>query len=300
MKNYIKYLLLSGLTLILTVFLLNLGFVVTDLFAGKNLKIGSLFYSTITNENWLAFFGSFISGLATFLLFFSNQKSLEHEKNKVKYKNKMKKFENEKNIIFEYLSRLEINKIYSFLNDFQKIFCEDNTDKNELKYKCKKAISTYVSRRVKLVETLNLIQLKLDVSTNLRVNINSTLDEKYRQEIYNNLINLKKLFEVLLEDIHLRIERIEKFSISEKEEINEIISILFDIKINKNKILDIVKDNKNLGLEKIINKEEKEEENKDEKIDNFNEIFEIYLKYTSNSIVEYFSILEKSELDKLN
>ncbi|MCI5725788.1 hypothetical protein [Fusobacterium sp.] len=297
MKSYIKYLLLSGLTLILTVFLLNLGFVGTDLFAGKNLKIGSLFYSTITNENWLAFFGSFISGFAAFLLFFSNQKSLEHEKNKVKYENKMKKFENEKNIIFEYLSRLEINKIYSFLNDFQKIFCEDNTDKNELKYKCKKAISTYLSRREKLVELLNLIQLKLDVKTTLRENTNFALDKK---QVYDNLINLRKLFEVLLEEVHSKIEKIERFSISEKEEINEIISILFDIKINKNKILDIVKDNKNLGLEKIINKEEKEEENKDEKIDNFNEIFEIYLKYTSNSIVEYFSILEKSELDKLN
>ena len=97
--------------------ILNLFFFITDIIAGKEVKYGEILYSSISNEKWLDFWGTFMPALAAFsFLYFtkkqteSMKKQLDFEKKryeneieneKIKYKKEKKIEAFEKNIILE-------------------------------------------------------------------------------------------------------------------------------------------------------------------------------------------------------
>ena len=94
--------------------ILNLFFFITDISAGKEVKCGEIFYSSISNENWLDFWGTFMPALAAFsFLYFTKKqtesinKQLEFEKNKYKKDKNIEGFE--RNIGLE-LSELKETK----------------------------------------------------------------------------------------------------------------------------------------------------------------------------------------------
>lgn len=101
--------------------ILNFFFFITDISAGKEVKCGEIFYSSISNENWLDFWGTFMPALAAFsFLYFTKKqtesinKQLEFEKNKYKKDKNIEGFE--RNIGLE-LSELKATKkiVYDFL-----------------------------------------------------------------------------------------------------------------------------------------------------------------------------------------
>ena len=101
--------------------ILNFFFFITDISAGKEVKCGEIFYSSISNENWLDFWGTFMPALAAFsFLYFTKKqtesikKQLELEKNKYKKDKNIEGFE--RNIGLE-LSELKATKkiVYDFL-----------------------------------------------------------------------------------------------------------------------------------------------------------------------------------------
>lgn len=114
--------------------ILNLFFFITDIIAGKEVKYGEILYSSISNEKWLDFWGTFMPALAAFsFLYFtkkqteSMKKQLDFEKKryeneieneKIKYKKEKKIEAFEKNIILE-LNELKKTKkiIYNFLTE---------------------------------------------------------------------------------------------------------------------------------------------------------------------------------------
>lgn len=101
--------------------ILNFFFFITDISAGKEVKCGEIFYSSISNENWLDFWGTFMPALAAFSFLYFTKKQTESIKKQLEFeKNKYKKDKNiegfERNIGLE-LSELKATKkiVYDFL-----------------------------------------------------------------------------------------------------------------------------------------------------------------------------------------
>lgn len=279
-KKYKKYILI----LIAIVCVLNLVFIITDLFAGKKFKVGLLLYSPINNENWLSFFGNFAGGFASFLLFTSSQEALKQEKDNIKYQNEVIKIENQKKIITEYLSTFEINEVYNLLSLFQNSSFLNTVNNDE------KIIADYLSKRAKIIRSLNLEQLKLDFITDLRLIIDETSEEKNRIERYHNLVDLRELYNIALDEVHSKIQEFIKIDDSTKRK--EKFNLLFNSKCKreeeyKKRALNILKkyeDFLTTKLKKSLNEELEELW--------FTNIFNIYLEYVVNSLTEYFYNIE--------
>jgi DHH family protein len=283
-----KKIILILISIILGIFLLNFIFVFTDCIAGKGFNWKAIIYSPISNEEWLSFIGNGIVGLATLLLFWISKKSFENERNKVKYENEMKKIGKEKEIVEEYFKVFQINDIYdiksqTLTSSFYK------TIKNDEKIKMETLL-----KRSEIIKKMNLVQLKLDLNTNFRIKLRGRFKaEKYEIEmnkIYHELVDLRNMYGIVLENISTEIIDLIKVKDLNKRE-RKINSINKINKEAKEKFLDILKKYKeeeflkeNLNSLKIENEVEYQ---------NFSLIFNAYLNYVINKVKEYFINVEK-------
>lgn len=280
-----KKIILILISIILGIFLLNFIFVFTDCIAGKGFNWKAIIYSPISNEEWLSFIGNGIVGLATLLLFWISKKSFENERNKVKYENEMKKIGKEKEIVEEYFKVFQINDIKSqtLTSSFYK------TIKNDEKIKMETLL-----KRSEIIKKMNLVQLKLDLNTNFRIKLRGRFKaEKYEIEmnkIYHELVDLRNMYGIVLENISTEIIDLIKVKDLNKRE-RKINSINKINKEAKEKFLDILKKYKeeeflkeNLNSLKIENEVEYQ---------NFSLIFNAYLNYVINKVKEYFINVEK-------
>jgi len=286
-NKYKKYVVISILA-ILGIFVLNFLFVITDCMAGKGFNWKAISYSPVSNEEWLSFIGDGIVGLATLLLFWISKKSFENERNKVKYENEMKKIGKEKEIVEEYFKVFEINDIYDIKSQtLTSSFYE--TIKNDEKIKMETLL-----KRSEIIKKMNLVQLKLDLNTNFRIKLRGRFKaEKYENEmnkIYHELVDLRNMYGIVLENISTEIIDLIKVKDLNKRE-RKINSINKINKEAKEKFLDILKKYKeeeflkeNLNILKIENEVEYQ---------NFSLIFDAYLNYVINKVKEYFINVEK-------
>ena len=287
-NKYKKYIIVISILMIFGVFLLNFIFVITDWIAGKGFNGCAMLYSPVSNEEWLSFIGNGIVGLATLLLFWIAKKSFENERNKVKYENEMKKIGKEKEIVEEYLKVFEINDIYDIKSQtLTSSFYE--TIKNDEKIKMETLL-----KRSGIIKKMNLVQLKLDLNTNFRIKLRGRFKaEKYENEmnkIYHELVDLRNMYGIVLENISTEIIDLIKVKDLNKRE-RKINSINKINKEAKEKFLDILKKYKeeeflkeNLNSIKIENEME---------YGNFSLIFNAYLNYVINKVKEYFINVEK-------
>ena len=286
-NKYKKYVVISILA-ILGIFVLNFLFVITDCMAGKGFNWKAILYSPVSNEEWLSFIGDGIVGLATLLLFWISKKSFENERNKVKYENEMKKIGKEKEIVEEYFKVFEINDISDIKSQtLTSSFYE--TIKNDEKIKMETLL-----KRSGIIKKMNLVQLKLDLNTNFRIKLRGRFKaEKYENEmnkIYHELVDLRNMYGIVLENISTEIIDLIKVKDLNKRE-RKINSINKINKEAKEKFLDILKKYKeeeflkeNLNSIKIENEME---------YGNFSLIFNAYLNYVINKVKEYFINVEK-------
>ena len=226
--------------------------------------------------------------MVTLLLFWIAKKSFENERNKVKYENEMKKIGKEKEIVEEYFKVFEINDIYDIRSQtLTSSFYE--TIKNDEKIKMETLL-----KRSGIIKKMNLVQLKLDLNTNFRIKLRGRFKaEKYENEmneIYHELVDLRNMYGIVLENISTEIiDLIKVKDLNERErKINSINKIN---KEAKEKFLDILKKYKeeeflkeNLNGVKIENEVE---------YGNFLLIFNTYLNYVINKVKEYFINAEK-------
>ena len=201
-NKYKKYVVISILA-ILGIFVLNFLFVITDWIAGKGFNWKAIIYSPISNEEWLSFIGVFVGGFATFLLFLSAKETLQNEKGKARCENEIKNLEKKKKIIEEYLKVFEINDIYDIKSQtLTSSFYE--TIKNDEKIKMETLL-----KRSRIIKKMNLVQLKLDLNTNFRIKLRGRFKaEKYENEmnkIYHELVDLRNMYGIVLENISTEI-----------------------------------------------------------------------------------------------
>ncbi|MGP1429337.1 MAG: hypothetical protein ACTTJX_03770 [Fusobacterium sp.] len=286
-NKYKKYIVISILA-ILGIFVLNFLFVITDWIAGKGFNWKAIIYSPISNEEWLSFIGVFVGGFATFLLFLSAKETLQNEKGKARCENEIKNLEKKKKIIEEYLKVFEINDIYDIKSQtLTSSFYE--TIKNDEKIKMETLL-----KRSRIIKKMNLVQLKLDLNTNFRIKLRGRFKaEKYENEmnkIYHELVDLRNMYGIVLENISTEIIDLIKVKDLNKRE-RKINSINKINKEAKEKFLDILKKYKeeeflkeNLNILKIENEVEYQ---------NFSLIFYAYLNYVINKVKEYFINVEK-------
>ena len=141
---------------------------------------------------------------------------------------------------------------------------------------------------------MNLVQLKLDLNTNFRIKLRGRFKaEKYENEmnkIYHELVDLRNMYGIVLENISTEIIDLIKVKDLNKRE-RKINSINKINKEAKEKFLDILKKYKeeeflkeNLNSLKIENEVEYQ---------NFSLIFNDYLNYVINKVKEYFINVEK-------
>ena len=129
----IKFLKKNKVVIIIFVFsispiILNLFFFLTDYIAEKEVKCGEMLYSSLSNEKWLEFWGTFMPALAAFSFLYFTKKQidsireqLDFEKtkyeeeinsNKETLKIEKEKYKKEKNIlIFEKNVELELTEL---------------------------------------------------------------------------------------------------------------------------------------------------------------------------------------------
>ena len=286
-NKYKKYVVISILA-ILGIFVLNFLFVITDWIAGKGFNWKAIIYSPISNEEWLSFIGVFVGGFATFLLFLSAKETLQNEKGKARCENEIKNLEKKKKIIEEYLKVFEINDIYDIKSQTLTSSFYKTRENDE-----KIAIDT-ISKRGNMIKKINFVQLKLDLNTNFRIKLRGRFKaEKYENEmnkIYHELVDLRNMYGIVLENISTEIIDLIKVKDLNKRE-RKINSINKINKEAKEKFLDILKKYKeeeflkeNLNSLKIENEVEYQ---------NFSLIFNDYLNYVINKVKEYFINVEK-------
>lgn len=297
-KNIKKKLILLLVVSILIVITFNFLFVLTDYLSSGIFNIKAILYSPIANEVWLSFWGNIFVGLATFLLFYTAHETLKNERKKLKietlkykrdeenrrkeliYEKKKLKLIQEKETVMKYLSSFDINDINNIWNrllnsgDFS-----DETLKN------------FLDETRDIIKKMNLLQLKLDFETNLRViksgNLKQDLHEKEKNKRYHELVDLRKIYLIPFNDIDLKIKSLLETPLKERE---KKISIPNDYtKEEKDRILDIFEGHKEFWNKKnnimIIDR------------NNFHVCFDEYFEYSTNKIHEYFIILE-DELEK--
>lgn len=221
--------------------ILNLFFFITDIIAGKEVKYGEIFYSSISNEKWLNFWGTFMPALAAFSFLYFTKKQTESMKKQLDFDKK--RYENEKKIEkFEKNMMLELNElkttkkiIYDFLTELD-IPDIDFSIKNEKAY-------------TKKIKQINIKFTAVDVLTYFRLEdsnkeINkedeqSVNIEKMKKEGYARLITLHKLYGSILEKAYNK-ESDNKKIFESLQEIN---------KFRKGKDYDL----KNLSYNDILN-----------------------------------------------
>lgn len=216
--------------------ILNFFFFITDISAGKEVKCGEIFYSSISNENWLDFWGTFMPALAAFsFLYFTKKqtesikKQVEFEKNKYEKDKRIEAFE--KNVILE-LDEIRTAKkiIYDFLVELD-IPDIDFSIKNDEEYtkKIKK-----INIKFTAVDFLTYLRLKdsnkeIDTQDEQSLNI-----EKMRKEGYERLTILHELYTSILEKAYKKtddkkifenLKEVNKFS---KEKIDNLENLSYD------------------------------------------------------------------------
>lgn len=288
-NKYKKYI-IAILILIIGVFLLNFLFVITDCMAGKDFNICAIIYSPVSNEEWLSFFGTFVGGFATFLLFLSAKETLKNEKNKVKYENEKKKFENEKKIVEEYLNALDINEVYNLIT----LASESSSNDKEI------IMKNIEFSRAEITKHINLAKLKLNCNTNFKVLIKRKLIEnneyenpEENEELYilkkniNKKINyLYVIYIEILNNIFIKIiKAVNRDSLEERYK--EINSPIKDDKISE-LFLKIYKEyEKNLHNKVKLNLKEEIDRG------DYRYTFYICLDLTVDELTEYFDKKEK-------
>lgn len=156
--------------LFLFIFILNLGFFLTDFLAGKTLSWKILFYSSISNETWLLFWGSFSASIATILLLLHYKEQLNFEKNKYHYEVKLNNLSKEKAIILNLLSVYDIADISNYINVYKGNL--NNHNYSDI---------IFETHQYKTKE-LNAQRLELEFLTSIRI-CNETLDENFYLDI---------------------------------------------------------------------------------------------------------------------
>lgn len=170
----------------------NFVFLLTDTFAGKIVDWKAIFYSPINNENWLEFWGIFLSAIVTFFLLFHYYNELKFNKNKIKYKNIIEDLKEEKAVVLEYLKEIEINDISEIILLTEKFITE--------KFIITSCLEISNRKREKL-KNLNYVQLKLEL-TSLRVKEEKINElEEHRSRAYKTLCLLRELYGTFFEDI---------------------------------------------------------------------------------------------------
>ena len=288
-NKYKKYIVIF----ILMIFVLNFLFVITDCMAGKGFNWKAIIYSPVSNEEWLSFIGNGIVGLATLLLFWMAKKTLEHERNKVRYENELKKLEKEKSVVEEYLSVFEVNNIYKPMGKFLKSSFLGSFDGDEI------VVENFTLQKEKILKDINFAQLRLDFRTDLRIVLGGKLKpEKYQKEKnerYNELVDLHNMYGIILKDVFNKAGDLIK--IQDLEERKMKISL---ISSSSEKVKSEIKDE----FLKIFSKYEKYlKEDLDRNLNGknlqteieygrFSVIFNAYLNYVINKIKEYFVNVE--------
>lgn len=216
--------------------ILNLFFFLTDYFAEKEVKWGEIFYSSLSNEKWLEFWGTFMPALAAFsFLYFTEKqtksikKQVEFEKNKYEKDKRIEAFE--KNVILE-LDEIKTAKkiIYDFLVELD-IPDIDFSIKNDEEYtkKIKK-----INIKFTAVDFLTYLRLKdsnkeIDTQDEQSLNI-----EKTRKDGYERLTILHKLYTSILEKAYKKtddkkifenLKEVNKFS---EEKIDNLENLSYD------------------------------------------------------------------------
>ena len=230
-----------GVIIIILIFsispiILNFFFFITDISAGKEVKCGEIFYSSISNENWLDFWGTFMPALAAFsFLYFTKKqtesinKQLEFEKNKYEKDKNIEGFE--RNVILE-LDEIRTAKkiIYDFLVELD-IPDIDFSIKNDEEYtkKIKK-----INIKFTAVDFLTYLRLKdsnkeIDTQDEQSLNI-----EKTRKDGYERLRIVHKLYTSILEKAYKKtddkkifenLKEVNKFS---EEKIDNLENLSYD------------------------------------------------------------------------
>ena len=230
-----------GVIIIILIFsispiILNFFFFITDISAGKEVKCGEIFYSSISNENWLDFWGTFMPALAAFsFLYFTKKqtesinKQLEFEKNKYRKDKNIEGFE--RNVILE-LDEIRTAKkiIYDFLVELD-IPDIDFSIKNDEEYtkKIKK-----INIKFTAVDFLTYLRLKdsnkeIDTQDEQSLNI-----EKTRKDGHERFIILHKLYTSILEKAYKKtddkkifenLKEVNKFS---EEKIDNLENLSYD------------------------------------------------------------------------
>lgn len=191
LNKYNKYIIVISILVILGIFLLNSFFVITDWIAGKKFNGLAILYSPISNEGWLSFWGTFVGGFATFLLFLSAKETLENEKDKVRYENEMrkkefelernktryenelKKLEKEKSVVEEYLNALDIDEVYNIISLTIENLSEKNFSSN------KEIIMKSIQfTKMQIIKNINLAKMKLNCNTDFKILIRRDKNEE--------------------------------------------------------------------------------------------------------------------------
>lgn len=170
-KNNFKKWSVIFIKISLCLFLFNSFFILTDFLAGKSITVKEFFHSSIDNEYWLAFWGTFFSGLITYFLLKHYQVQLEFEKKKHTQELLLNKLKEEKEIFIEILTSWDP---YTLL---ESTFSNGNLVKNHSEYSKNK----------------NLLLLKLGLLGFRIEDPSGKLKEK--NKIYNTLKKLSEDFE---------------------------------------------------------------------------------------------------------
>jgi hypothetical protein len=214
----IKFLKKNKVVIIIFVFsispiILNLFFFLTDYIAEKEVKWGEICYSSLSNEKWLEFWGTFMPALAAFSFLYFTKKQidsireqLDFEKtkyeeeinsNKEALKIEKEKYKKEKNIlIFEKNVELELNELKLSRMIVHNLLIElDIADIDS----CIETPEKY-SRKIKKI---NSKLTAVDFLTNIRIQdiikIDKQIDE-CREESYEKLKKLHELYTIILKE----------------------------------------------------------------------------------------------------
>lgn len=258
--------------------LFNFGFLLTDWIANKKVDWNGIFYSPVSNETWLAFWGSFSASVATILLLLHYKEQLSFDKKKSQFDFKMSTQKKEKEIVLSLLSLYDTSNIADFLQI------------SKMTVLTSESINMLINTKKEKIILLNLKRLEVEFLTNLRVTDTSTIPFLSKNEIdlentklncYKKISILHDFFLLLIEDsyekaknfIILR-EEIYKKVYSSKEYREVSIEKLY-IKINKEKNINFIKflsiNNLffNNQLNKIFNEENSQLFNKDSDVPSF-------------------------------
>ena len=210
-KTILTYFFSAILLFIIISFFLNLGILITDFFAGKEVRPGYFFYSNLSNESWLSFWGSCSTGILAFILIFHYQEQLNLSKQQFKeqvsstreelnllkeqiasekqhYNQQLflEKINNDKNILKTVLKNWDNSIFDEFKSTYSCFFI--TKDKNKLLEDCSKIRDKIIS-----IANINFLEIEL---LNLRINMNSenslTFNVHQNNEIYTTSLSESK------------------------------------------------------------------------------------------------------------